>query len=149
MPWLGPQYMPIIKVINKTERNLKDIYFTYKGNNIPYYKINKINSGEYETTVINTLKIIEPCDLIMYYYDCNKTKHEHIIVDNLSRDNLRDIFIDIEGINYDNSYNLKSYYYDSSIKFRDTSIFKFFFSKTFLYFIFFLILFVVIIHLIK
>ena len=100
------KFFPIIHVNNLSDKTIEKLYFKVE-NTRTEISIKNIKPNRIKSETILTKDLRNEKNLVMYYYDHNDNKHEHIIFDKLIWGYNKDIKIEITGINEDNSYNLK------------------------------------------
>ncbi|ERI93078.1 hypothetical protein HMPREF1982_01899 [Clostridiales bacterium oral taxon 876 str. F0540] len=99
--------LPTIFVQNKTNSTIGSIYFTYAGYRSDDPVIKNLESGKIDNVSMYSKGYCGDKSLIMYYYDKNKIKHEHIVYDRLGFDYVSDIIIQILSAEEDGSFNIK------------------------------------------
>ncbi|SHK09486.1 hypothetical protein SAMN02745163_03211 [Clostridium cavendishii DSM 21758] len=99
---------PMVYVHNNTTTTIPELYFTYEGLSIDS-SLKKIKPNKVKSTAISIKNLINPKPLYMYFLDENNTKHDIVILENLSHTFIDSIHICAESINEDGSLKITSY----------------------------------------
>jgi hypothetical protein len=96
---------PTIYVVNKTNKDIENIYFTLDDYNIKDSKIKKIKSGETGLTSVYNRGYSGVRNLYLYYFDDNY-KHQYLIYDKLEANYTGGIRVIINNLDEKGTFSL-------------------------------------------